>query len=145
MYWLGYLAERSDAGELDWAAIGGTWGSATSNLANWKPQRGAAIGFPGFARIVARIARTSDVLARYVSKYFHDMALHAHGLARLVAPGGEVRYVVGNSKFYDVLVPAPEIFAAEFEAAGFTKTKVEILRKRTSKAELFEYVVSARR
>ena len=145
MYWLGYLTERSDAGELDWAAIGGTWGSATSNLSGWKPDRGAAIQFPGFARIVARIGRTSDLLARYVSKYFHDMALHVQGLARLVAPAGEVRYVIGNSKFYDVIVPAQEIFAAEFEAAGFGKTRIEVLRKRTSKAELFEYIVSARR
>jgi hypothetical protein len=145
MYWLGYLAERSDAGELDWAAIGGTWGSATSNLASWTPERGAKIGFEGFSRIVARIAKTSDLLASYVEKYFHDMALHVRGLSRLVAPGGEARYVIGNSKFYDVIVPAHEIFAAEFEAAGFTKTKIEILRKRTSKAELYEYVVSARR
>jgi SAM-dependent methyltransferase len=145
MYWLGYLAERSDAGELDWAAIGGTWGSATSNLSSWKPERGAAIAFPGFARMVSRIGRTSELLARYVSKYFHDMALHVQGLARLIAPGGQALYVIGNSKFYDVVVPAPEIFAAEFEAAGFGRTKVEILRKRTSKAELFEYVVSARR
>jgi hypothetical protein len=145
MYWLGYLAERSDAGELDWAAIGGTWGSATSNLSSWKPDRGVAIGFPGFARTVARIGRSSELLARYVSKYFHDMALHVRGLSRLVAPGGQVLYVIGNSKFYDVIVPAPEIFAAQFEAAGFSKTKIEILRKRSSKAELFEYVVSARR
>ena len=29
MYWLGYLKDASDAGELDWKAIGGTWGVAT--------------------------------------------------------------------------------------------------------------------
>ena len=30
MYWLGYLRSGRDAGEMDWAAIGGTWGVATS-------------------------------------------------------------------------------------------------------------------
>ena len=37
MYWLGFLAEPKEAGELDWQAIGGTWGVATSRLAKWSP------------------------------------------------------------------------------------------------------------
>src|SRR6185295_2685721 len=40
MYWLGYLRDRSRAGVLDWSAIGGTWGSATSNLSSWRPEPG---------------------------------------------------------------------------------------------------------
>lgn len=36
MYWLGFLKNSKEAGELDWAAIGGTWGSATSRLINWE-------------------------------------------------------------------------------------------------------------
>ena len=35
MYWLGYLTNGRDAGELDWLAIGGTWGVATSRLGDW--------------------------------------------------------------------------------------------------------------
>lgn len=35
MYWLGYLVNGRDAGDLDWQAIGGTWGIATSRLAEW--------------------------------------------------------------------------------------------------------------
>ncbi|MCC6444528.1 MAG: hypothetical protein IT210_13865 [Armatimonadetes bacterium] len=54
-------------------------------------------------------------------------------------------YIVGNSKFYDVLLPVEEIFAALFKAAGFTGVNVHTLRKRTSKKELFEYIVSARK
>lgn len=36
MYWLGYIETGRDAGDLDWAAIGGTWGIATSRLADWQ-------------------------------------------------------------------------------------------------------------
>ena len=36
MYWLGFLANGRDAGELDWSVIGGTWGIATSRLLDWK-------------------------------------------------------------------------------------------------------------
>ncbi len=30
MYWLGFLSDGRQAGEMDWQAIGGTWGCATS-------------------------------------------------------------------------------------------------------------------
>lgn len=36
MYWLGFLVNGRDAGELDWAAIGGTYGIAISRLIEWK-------------------------------------------------------------------------------------------------------------
>jgi hypothetical protein len=54
-----------------------------------------------------------------------------------------VHYIVGNSKFYDVLVPVEEIFASLFEAAGWTRVGVRVLRKRSSKKELYELVVTA--
>ena len=36
MYWLDYLKKAREAGELDWQAIGGTWGVATSRLNDWQ-------------------------------------------------------------------------------------------------------------
>jgi SAM-dependent methyltransferase len=143
MYWLGYLAERKDAGELDWRAIGGTWGAATSRLGRWRRDAVVAVPFAGFDKVVTRIERHEPLLARYVERYFEDMTHHTRSLRRVIAPGGRVQYVVGNSKFYDVLLPAQEIFAALFEHAGFGRTKIHVLRKRTSKRELFEYLVEA--
>ena len=35
MYWPGYLDSGNQAGELDWQAIGGIWGCATSKLMSW--------------------------------------------------------------------------------------------------------------
>jgi len=141
MYWLGYLEQASDAGELDWQAIGGTWGSATSRVAHW--QADGALPLAGLAGLVRRIARESDVLSRYVAKYFVDMLGHVRSIARVMARGGRVHYVVGNSKFFDVLVPVEQIFVEIFEICGFSDTTVRVLRKRTSKRELFEYLVSA--
>jgi len=143
MYWLGYLADGAAAGELDWQAIGGTWGRATSNVARWTPETPLAIRFDGFEALLDRIGRRSPLLSRYVHRYFHDMVRHTRALHRVVAPGGRVVYVVGNSRFYDVLVPVEQIFAALFESAGFHHPAVSVLRKRTSKAELFEFVVTA--
>ena len=141
MYWLGYLDLPSDAGELDWQAIGGTWGSATSRVAAWQSTHKSPLD--ELDAITFKIARHSDVLARYVAKYFVDMLLHAKSLSGVVARGGQVHYVVGNSKFFDVVLPVERIFAQIFERCGFRGATVTTLRKRTSKPELYEYLVSA--
>jgi hypothetical protein len=76
-------------------------------------------------------------------EYFEDMVQHVASLRGVLQPGARIYYVVGNSKFYDVLLPTEEIFASLFHSAGFTQVTIEPIRKRTSKKELFEFVVSA--
>jgi DNA modification methylase len=145
MYWLRYLESRSAAGVLDWQAIGGTWGSATSNLGSWSP---AATDRPlpaSLEPLLAGIAETSPLLSTYVRKYFHDMAQHLTSLLRVLRRGGSAHFVIGNSKFYDVLVPVEQLLAEQFEAIGFRQVTVATLRKRSSKKELYEYLISARR
>lgn len=154
MYWLGYLSDGRQAGDLDWQAIGGTWGCATSNLTRWQPDpavtavlsavdgEGAAWG--SFHDIVGRIARHSPILAQYVHKYFADCVCHFRSLVRVLAPGATVHYIVGNSKFYDVIVPTEVLYAGLLRAHGFQDVAVENIRKRNSKKELFEFIVSGR-
>lgn len=143
MYWLGFLDHGRQAGELDWRAIGGTWGVATSQLNAWAPE--SALGLPKLARLVSEIEAQSPILARYVERYFHDMDRHIDGLAGVLASGAEAHYVIGNSKFFDVVVPAEQLFASLFRRHGFERCRVRVLRRRTSKKELFEYLVSATR
>jgi hypothetical protein len=143
MYWLGFLDDGRQAGELDWQAIGGTWGSATSQLMSWEPEQ--PLELVKLRNLARRIARHSPLLARYVQRYFTDMDRHVEGVARVVARGGELHYVIGNSKFFDVLVPAQALLGELFERHGFVDTRTRILRRRTSKKELYEYLVSARR
>ncbi len=145
MYWLDYLDNGRDAGELDWQAIGGTWGCATSNLNRWDPNPQIKIPFDNFYELLANIATHSPLLARYVHKYFEDMFVHCRELFTVVRPRGTIHYIVGNSKFYDVLLPVEAIFASLFQAAGFVGTDIRVIRKRSSKRELFEFVVSARK
>lgn len=142
MYWLGFLKSGEAASDLDWAAIGGTWGSATSKLAAWRPEGGMVPVMDDFERVLARIRERSPLLANYVQKYFIDMAQHCRQLFDVVSPGGQVTYIVGNSKFYDVLLPVEAYFGQLFLQAGFERVRIVPLRKRTSKPELFEYAVS---
>jgi hypothetical protein len=145
MYWLRYLEEKAAAGVLDWKAIGGTWGSATSNLSAWRPEASERPLPAALEPLLGAIAETSPLLSTYVHKYFHDMALHLGSLARVMRRGGSAHYVVGNSKFYEVVVPVEQLLAELFEASGFRRVSVETLRKRSSKKELFEYLISADR
>jgi hypothetical protein len=143
MYWLGYLEERSAAGVMDWKAIGGTWGSATSNLGSWSPDAGAPPLPSDLAPLLGCIAEQSPILSNYVRKYFHDMALHLASLAPVLRRGGRAQFVIGNSKFYDVVVPVEQLLAEQFTMIGFRRVTIQTLRKRSSKKELFEYLVSA--
>lgn len=145
MYWLDYLDNGRDAGELDWQAIGGTWGCATSNLNRWEPDLQIKIPFDNFYELLEDIAAHSPLLARYVHKYFEDMVLHCDELFAVVKSGGTIHYIVGNSKFYDVLLPVETIFASLFQRVGFVDTDIRAIRKRSSKKELFEFVVSAKK
>lgn len=146
MYWLGYLSDGRAAGELDWKAIGGTWGCATSMLNTWTPNGhggGSEIPFQHFDRIVRDIGKGHALLGRYVHKYFEDIKGHIIGLKKVLAPGARCHYIVGNSKFYDTMLPVEGIYAALFEDAGFVDVSVETIRKRSSKRELFEFIVHA--
>jgi hypothetical protein len=143
MYWLGFLRDGRHAGELDWQAIGGTWGIATSKLSSWQTERQPKLD--RLSSLVRKIARRSEVLSRYVERYFCDMDEHVAGLAQVLARGARAHYVVGNSKFFDVVVPAERLFADLFELHGLRRVKIDVLRRRTSKKELFEYLVSGER
>jgi hypothetical protein len=84
------------------------------------------------------------VLANYVLKYFADLDLHISGLREVLAPGAEVHYVVGNSKYYDTMVATEVLYARALRRHGFGSVDITPIRKRNSKKELVEFRVSAR-
>jgi hypothetical protein len=146
LYWLGYIDDAKAAGELDWTAIGGTWGAATSRVGRWQPSDRRVIGYEQLDAILEQVAengKSGPLLSRYIHKYFFDIAEHLDQLRSVMAPGARAFYIVGNSKFYGTLVPVQEIYRAMFEARGFTDVSARAFRKRSSKKELFEYVVEA--
>jgi hypothetical protein len=148
LYWLGYLSDAKEAGELDWTAIGGTWGTATSRAGKWEPTDDRVISYEPFLSVIEAISTAGPnglLLSRYVHKYFFDMVEHIEHLHTVMEPGATAHYIVGNSKFYSTMLPVPEIYAGMFEAAGFKDVKHRAFRKRSSKKELFEYVVEAKR
>jgi len=147
MYWLDFLDSGRHAGELDWSAIGGTWGVATSRLIRWEMPNGSCV-HPLLVDSLSKIAHDDNknglLLSKYVAKYFNDIRDHIVSLLPLVKQGSELHYIVGNSTFYGVLLSVEKIYAAIFEDLGFEEVQCSAIRKRNSKKELFEFDVSAR-
>lgn len=146
MYWLGYLKEAREAAELDWRAVGGTWGFATSNLNSWE-RRADGFSTPYFEEVLDGIAHADNknglLLSRYVAKYFEDMHLHLASLRDVLRPGARLHYIVGNSTFYGTLLPVERLYVDMMQDLGFADCGFEAIRKRNSKKELFEFDVRA--
>jgi hypothetical protein len=146
MYWLRYLDEPVDAANLDWAAIGGTWGMATGRLATWRATEDTPIT-PAIENVCAQIIRdggkSGPLLANYVRKYFTDMWSHFQSAYKHVKSGGRATYIIGNSTFYGNLVPAEHWYELLLAEAGFGPVSVTVIRKRNSNKQLWEFDVTA--
>ena len=147
MYWLGFLGDAKEAGELDWEAIGGTWGIATSRLLTWKPTDAFIPDYllPIIDKIRTGHPKNGELMAQYVHKYFDDMFCHFLTAAQIVRPGGSAHYIVGNSTFYGHIVPAERLYVDQLTKAGFRNAGARAIRKRNSKKELVEFHVIAER
>ncbi len=145
MYWTKFLDDAREAGEIDWKAIGGTWGVATSRLQNWKSNE---YELPeSLNLLITEINKTNEkntlLMANYVFKYFHDMHLHLQSLRNNLYKGAVLSYIVGNSSFYGVHVKTDELLIESLKLLGFNNIGSRIIRKRNSKKELYEYCVYA--
>ncbi|WP_290003897.1 hypothetical protein [Faucicola atlantae] len=146
MYWSGFLEEAREAGELDWQAIGGTWGIATSRLKTWTNDESNLPHelFDIVEKIRLSGDKNSEVLAQYVFKYFVDMHKHLARLRPMLNNGATLDYIIGNSSFYGNLVEAETLFEKSFTLLGYSDVKSKIIRKRNSNKNLFEFCVSAK-
>ena len=145
MYWTKFLDTAREAGELDWKAIGGTWGIATSRLQDWESN---GLMLPAsVVEAVNAILETEEknslLMANYVWKYFHDMHLHFKNIGKFLKKGAVLSYIVGNSTFYGVQVHTERLLEDSLRSLGFTNVGSKVVRKRNSKKELFEYCVYA--
>lgn len=149
MYWLRFLDKASDAGELDWKAIGGTWGTATSRLNDWIPGENILPIDAEMQQVKASMVRdggkNGPLLGTYVVKYFHDIFAHLDAAYGYVKSGGRAAYIIGNSTFYGHVVPAEQWYAKMMVEVGFTDVQVTTIRKRNSNTALYEFEVSGNR
>lgn len=145
MYWLGFLENGEQAGELDWKAIGGTWGCATSRLGTWKNSNSQLPIqlFDVCEKIQCSNEKNGKAMATYVLKFFDDMYLHFSSLRNHLLPNASINYILGNSSFYGNFVDTDIIITKILEELGYQNVNSKIIRKRNSKSNLYEYLISA--
>lgn len=145
MYWLGFLESGEQAGELDWKSIGGTWGCATSRLSSWTqktnhlPQR----LLDTCKAIEGSDTKNGKTMATYVHKFFDDMYIHFSNLRHHLLPNATINYILGNSSFYGHFVDTDVIIMEILKELDYTNISSRIIRKRNSKSNLYEYIISA--
>jgi DNA modification methylase len=145
MYWLGFLESGEEAGELDWKAIGGTWGCATSRLNTWMQKNSH---LPQMLLDTCNAIESSDTkngktMAAYVRKFFDDMYIHFGNLRNHLKPNASINYILGNSSFYGHFVDTDLIVEEMLRELNFSNISSSIIRKRNSKSNLYEYLIRA--
>ena len=140
MFYMGLVQDGSEVGELEVESIGGTWGKATSVLSDHFDYRSATVA-KALRGIPERIGQHSYLMQNYVIKYFNDIEQHIESLKPFLRRGAQLAYVIGNSKFYSIVLPSDEILADIFEANGFQIVSIERMRRRNSKSGLYEAIV----
>jgi hypothetical protein len=69
--------------------------------------------------------------------------MHVKVVPQYMRPEASVCYIVGNSTFYKNLVSTEKKLYAQFMIRDkFKDIDIQTIRKRTSKTELFEYLIS---
>ncbi|GAB6394510.1 MAG: DNA methyltransferase [Bacteroidales bacterium] len=138
MYWVKFLKNGSDAGALDWEAIGGTWGTATSNLKKWNPVNTNLPErlYEVCEKIKASDDKNSEVMSLYVHKYFDDMYSHLLTLSKSLKSNAKLNYIVGNSSFYGNFVETEKILSESMQQIGYKKIKTQNIRRRNTKKRI---------
>lgn len=146
MYWLGFLETGEQAGEMDWKAIGGTWGSATSKLASWKSVNTNLPNdlYDVCAKIESADNKNGKTMSLYVAKFFDDMYSHLSHLRNRLSKGAEINYILGNSSFYGNYVDTENIIMEMLHDLGYSDVCSCIIRKRNCNKGLFEYKISGK-
>lgn len=147
LYMLDLISTGKAATDIDRRTIGGTWGTATSEL-----MKGV---FPPISKRIGEILEPAiseirgrdTLMANYAMHYFNRLAKHILSIDRLLSPSVRVAYVVGNSWLKDVYIETDVLLAKIFEALdlGYIVTDIHRFRRRNSGKDLFESIVYAKK
>ncbi len=147
LYMLDFIDQAKQASDIDRATIGGTWGTATSELQKglYEPANNAIeeVVFP----IAEKIREHDNLMANYVVHYFNRLSVHLDNLSNHLSEDAKLAYVVGNSWIKGVYIETDVLLGQIFEKleCGYNTTEVQRFRKRHSGKELYESIVFAQK
>lgn len=142
LFFLDLIPDARAVGDLEYRAMGGTWGRATSALTQPHAPDSPAVAAV-MAPLLDQLRVAHPLMANYGVRYFNDFWRHVQALGRAMAPHARLAYVVGNSKLGGVDVPVAEWTAQLFESDGWRRMGQGIhhMRRRNSRSGLVESVL----
>jgi DNA modification methylase len=139
LHFMEVIKSRGEATDLDVAAIGGTWGRATSML-----MKDLIIPEDAFRELLPyfeELSKKSTLMCNYATKYFLDMDRHIASLKTVASENVRGAYVVGNSRLSGVEIHTECILARIFHRHGFRTPNIIVFRKRGGRRKLYETAV----
>lgn len=145
LYMLGFITSARQASELDKQTIGGTWGSATSELASGEISPANPAVDSVVSHVVKEIRAKDNLMANYVMHYFNRLSQQVQELERIIMKNNRIAYVVGNSWIKGVYVETDVLLGEIVERMGLGYHVLEInrFRRRHSGVRLYESIVYA--
>lgn len=143
LYFGDIYSKAHEAAALDKLTIGGTWGSATSDLASCKIEPVDKAVDSITSALINEIRIKDNLMANYVLKYFNMMYLHLKDMRNVLNDNSTCCYVVGNSRIKNVDVYTDILLADMFESLDFHVDEIIRVRKRIGRKKLYEAIVVA--
>lgn len=140
LFFMEVFSKASESADLDCAAVGGTWGKATSLLYGGTISPNASIT-DILDPLIRELRPKSNLMCNYAIKYFNLMDDHIRELGCVINHGFRGAYVVGNSRLAGVEILTDVLLGKIFERNGFTVERILVLRKRGGRKKLYETVV----
>lgn len=146
LYMLDMISEAKEASQIDRRTIGGTWGTATSELGKGVFEPIDGIVEEALDGVHSRIAESDQLMANYVTHYFNRLYTHLNALRTRLNPAAKLAYVVGNSWIKGQYVATDVILGKIMEGTlkDCSVRGLHRFRRRNSGKDLFETIVYAR-
>lgn len=142
LYMMDLAASAEQTTRLDVEGIGGTWGKATSNLIKGKITPATCHLAEQLAPVVGALRPVDNLMANYTVKYFNNMDEHFDSLGRVLKPGSNFAYVVGNSRLKDVDIPTEAILASMLQSKAWAQVDyLLVFRRRIGRRSLYETAI----
>ncbi|MCL1529762.1 hypothetical protein M3O57_17230 [Xanthomonas nasturtii] len=147
LFMLGLMQTAKEASDLDKRTIGGTWGTATSELSKgiFAPRNAAIAAVVG---PVAEAIRAQDnLMANYVMHYFNRLSAQIEEMEPILTKDARLAYVVGNSWIKGIYVETDVMLGEIVDrmGLGYRTFDVHRFRRRHSGKNLFESIVYAKK
>lgn len=145
LYMLDFISEAREASNIDKSTIGGTWGTATSELqkGEFEPINYAVNKI--VKPVADQIRKEDNLMANYLVHYFNRLTEHLINIHPNLSKDAKLAYVVGNSWLKGKYVETDVMLGGIFDALdlGYRTTEIQRFRRRHSGKDLYETIVFA--